>query len=137
MAAVPSPMSIGCCTNGPVLLSESNAMEHKFVISIVDYDKARHRNGVACKTTGQHHDTIYDGEFLIDDFFGRGVTKVQPYNIVRTPESDLASHRYIGDVDPSILPQFERGLRIAIQRRILNPGEILRVVDSWSKIFAV
>lgn len=133
--ALPNPMPIGCCTNGPVLLSESDRMEHKFVISIVDYDKAKHRNGIACKTTGQHHDHIYRGEFMIDDFFGRGTTKVQPYNIVRTPQSDLDSHRHIGDIDPSLLPQFETGLRIAIQRRILNPNEILRVVDSWSKIF--
>lgn len=72
---------------------------------------------------------------MVGDFFGRGATKVQPYNIVRMPESDLESHRYIGDIDPALLPQFEIGLRIAIQRQLLNPKEILRVVDSWSRIF--
>lgn len=134
---MPNPLLIGHCTNGPVLLTEANKLEYKFVVSIVDYDKARHRNGIACKTTSKNHDKVFPGEFLIDDFFGRGKSKVQPYNIVRMPTSDLEQHTYIGALNGAHLPLFERGLRIAIQKRLLSPSEILRVVDSWSAIFTV
>lgn len=135
--SLPDPLKIGCCTNGPVMLSESDKLEHKFVIGIAHYNKKKHRNSIACKTTGHNHNKVYPGEFFINDFFGRGKTKVQPYNIVRMPATDLDTHRYIGDIDSSQLPMFEIGLRIAIQTRKLNPTEILRVVDSWSAIFDI
>lgn len=134
---LPNPLLIGNCTRGPVLLSDSDTLEHKFVLTIVDYDSAQHRTAIACKTTSKNHDKIYLGEFLLNDLFGKGQTKVQPYNIVRMPATDLESHRHIGQLDAAHLPLFETGLRIAIQRRMLNPAEVLRVVDSWSAIFTV
>lgn len=134
---VPNPLLIGHCTNGPVLLTGSSKMEHKFVINMVEYNGNKHRNTVACKTTSKGHDKLFFGDFMINDFFGRGRSKVQPYNIVRMPSSDLLRHRYIGELDRSYLPKFEIGLRIAIQRQLLNPQEILRVIDAWSPIFAL
>lgn len=134
--SLPNPMPVGCCLNGPVLLSESDELEYKFVVSIVKYDNRKHRNTVACKTTGKNHEKIYAGEFIVDDLFGRGASKIQPFNIVRMPNSDLSSHRYIGSLDASCLPKFEKGLRIAIQKQLLNPKEVLWVVDSWSSIFS-
>jgi hypothetical protein len=137
MTQIPNPLPIGHCTNGPVLLSESPRLERKFVISIVEFDNSKHRHGVSCKATSKGHDKVWPGEFLIDDFFGRGKAKIQPYNIVRMPTSDFEKHRHIGALDPSHLPLFEKGLRIAIQKDIFNPAEVLRVANSWSAIFSV
>jgi len=134
---LPATFSIGVCSNGPVLLSGADDMEHKFVLSIADYERNKHRTAIACKTTSRNHEKVFPGEFLVDDFFGRGKSKIQPYNIVRMPDTDVVMHKYIGDLDREHLPSFEKGLRIAIQRGFLQPHEVIRVADSWAHIFDI
>ena len=128
-------IEICVCTNGPVLLSGSNRLEHKYTIAIADYDKTqRHKTLISCKTTSKGHGKIYPGEFMVEDFFGLGPSKIQPYNIVRIPISDLSRHKKIGALDKRYQPFFKTGLQIAIAKRFLNPSEVLRVLDSWSHI---
>ena len=137
MADLPEAFQIGLCSNGPVLLSESDNLEHKFVLAIANYDKSKHRTAISCKTTSKNIERVYPGEIVIHDFFGRGTGKIQPYNVVHIPTSDLESHRYIGDLDYKHLPDFKLGLRIAVHRNMLTPEQVVRVADSWSHIFQV
>jgi hypothetical protein len=134
-----SAIPIGTCTHGPVLLSDSPTEEiNKFAISIIDYDGSRHPSLVSCKTTSQHHDKLWPGEFFIDDLFGYGRTKVQPHNIVRIQrQTQLPRHRHVGDVAPTNLPDFEMGLKLAIRAGRLDAKESLELADSWQRLFVV
>jgi len=128
---------IGTCTYGPVVLSASIEEENKHSISIIEYDGTRHINLVTCKTTSKGHNDLWPGEFIIEDLFGRGPTKVRPYNIIRIRKPRINAHTHLGTIAQDVLPQFELGLRIAVKKRELDPKEILDLADSWQDLFSV
>lgn len=128
-------IKVGICSNGPVLLSKAIKKEYKFVISICNFDKFKDVCLICCKTTSKTEKT-WPGEFILDDLFGRGKTKVQPYNICRVTAGELQMFKYIGILDDEHMPKFETGLKIAIKKEILTPLESLNVMDSWEPFFA-
>lgn len=132
-----SSIPIGTCTFGPVILSQSTTEEDKFSVAIIDYDKSRHYNLITCKTTSQNHHKVWPGEFIVSDLFGRGPTKVQPYNIIRITKPRLVAHSHIGRLHSSYLPEFELGLKLAIKQGLLDPKETLDLADSWKRFFTV
>lgn len=133
-----SIISLGTCTFGPVYLSASTEEEDKFAISIIEYDGTRHVNLISCKTTSQNHHKVWPGEFILSDLFGHGPTKIQPYNVVRIQKNaQLGSHRHIGRLHSSILPQFEDGLKIAIRKGLFDAKESLDLANSWQRLFPI
>jgi len=80
---------------------------------------------------------MWPGEFMIDDLFGCGKSKIQPYNIIRIRKSRIGAHRRIGNLDPEYLPRFELGLRGAIKKGLFDAKETLDLADSWRSFFKV
>jgi len=129
-------ISIGVCSLGPLDISK-HPRDYKHVICISNYDKYKHTSLLSCKTTSQNHDKVYPGEFFLPDLFGKGKTKVQPYNIHRVTQSQLNNHSLVGKLDSSHMPKFELGLKLAIKSGRFRPLEILDIADSWQPFFAV
>jgi len=126
---------IGICSNGPIICSSPTKPEWKFIISICNCDKQKHEYLINCKTTSKNQDNLWPGEFIIDDLFGRGQTKVCPYNLFRVPIPDLSSFKYIGTLDEVHMPKFQTGLQIAIKKNLFTPPETLEIMDSWQPFF--
>ena len=129
-----STIDVGTCTFGPVVLSASTTHENKFSITVIKYDGSKHYNLINCKTTSNTA-KVWPGEFIVDDLFGYGTSKIQPYNIVRILKSNIPSHRHVGILDISLLPQFEHGLKIAIKQGMFDAKETLDLADSWQHLF--
>jgi len=79
---------------------------------------------------------VFPGEFILDDLFGRGKSKVQPYNVCRIHKNDISNHRYIGTLDDIHLNSFEQGIKIAIKKNYFTYTEMLNVLDSWQPFFS-
>ncbi len=128
---------IGTCTFGPVVLSQSTTEENKHSLAIIKYEKTSHANLVSCKTTSKGHEKLWPGEFLLTDLFGRGPTKVQPYNVVRIRAPRLSAHQHVGLLSSAQLPQFQFGLRVAVKKGLFDAKETLDLASSWQHLFPV
>ncbi len=130
-------IDIGTCTYGPVILSASTVDEMKHAISIINYTHETSTYLISCKTTSSVDGKIWDGEFVVDNLFGRGPSKIQPYNVVRIPKDKLPSHRHVGKLHASVLPKFELGLKITIKQGLLDSKESLALANSWQNFFSI
>lgn len=130
-------ITIGTCTHGPVILSDSTQAELKFSVVVIHYDAGRHVNLIASKTTSQALHQVWPDEIYLDDLFGRGPSKIQVPNIIRTRKEKIPEHRHIGILDSSLMPQFEQGLKIAIASGRFSSDEALDLADSWQQLFSL
>ena len=128
---------VGICCNGPVLLSHATKPEWKFVIAICNFEKFKQPNLICCKTTSKNSGILRFGEFIIDNFFNRGKSKIQPTNICRVNDSELNGFKYIGTLDNEHMPKFEKGIKIAIKLNLFEPLEQLNILDSWEPFFII
>lgn len=127
---------IGACSLGPVVFDDGS-QDHKHVICIANYDRLKHPCYISCKTTSKNLDRLWPGEFHMTDLFGKGQTKVQPYNVLRLQQNHLNSHKWVGMLDNSEMPKFEHGLRIGVKAGKFTPDEVLEIADSWEPFFGV
>jgi len=127
---------IGTCSSGPIVFPDGTN-GHKYVICISNFDWNSHQCMIACKTTSLNHDKVFEGEFLMKDFFGRGKTKVQPYNILRITPSEIVKHEHLGVLEDKYMLHFKKGLQMAIKKKWLSAKEVLDLAESWSPFFAV
>lgn len=107
----------------------------KHVICICRYVRNKDSYAITCKTTTKKHDKLWPGEFIVEDLFGKGPSKVNPLNIFRVRKEQLDHHKWVGRLDDSILPSFKLGISLAIKGKKLTPAEILVVADSWEPFF--
>ena len=78
---------------------------------------------------------LWPGEFLLDDLFGKGRTKVQPFNVIRIPKTKIPQHTHLGQLAVTDLQKFKLGLQVAIKGELFDAKESLDLADSWRGLF--